>query len=168
MYANFLSYSTSFFIKQLTPFVLCTTSYIVDLFQAVIYEACCSMATNRVQAAQYLMKQLFDDYECDSYSVPDKQQLESMHNDGRIKLNQILASSNELRLSNLSVERLSSQKNHKAMCRILEGFFKGIDDVLPPPTIIQVHIYSNVFGCCSKIIFVDYSRLSRAEICAGN
>lgn len=114
--------------------------------QAVIYVACCSVSANRVQAAQCLVKQLFDDYKCEeSCSAPDKQHLESIHDDSRSKLSQILASSEELRLSNLLEEQQSSQKTHQAMCKILEEFFKGIDDVLPAPTIIQVHLYTNAW-----------------------
>lgn len=108
-------------------------------FQAVIFVACCSMASNRVQAAHCLMKQLFDDCDYESCSVADKQHLEKVHNDGCAKLSQILASSNKLCLNNLSAEHPPTQEHHKAMCKILEGFFKGIDDVLPAPTIIQVH-----------------------------
>ena len=101
--------------------------------------ACCSMSPDRVQVAQCLMTQLFDDYDCESCSMADKQHLEKMHDEGRIKLNQILATNDKLRLTKLSADQLSSQKYHKTMCGILEGFFKGIDDALPPPTIIQVY-----------------------------
>ena len=97
------------------------------------------MSPDRVQVAQCLMTQLFDDYDYESCSMADKQHLEKMHDEGRIKLNQILATNDKLRLTKLSAEQLSSQKYHKTMCEILEGFFKGIDDVLPPPTIIQVY-----------------------------
>lgn len=81
------------------------------------------------------MKQLFDDYNCECCRVTNNEHLESIHNEGCTKLNEILADSNTLCLS---TEQLSSQETHDAMCKILEGFFKGIDDVLPPPTIIQV------------------------------
>jgi len=97
------------------------------------------MASDRVQAAQCLIKQLFDDCDYQSCSMADKQHLERVHNGGRTKLDQILASDDELCLSNLPVEHLSTQEHHKAMCKILEGIFKGIDDVLPVPTIIQVY-----------------------------
>lgn len=116
-----------------------TNSFLItNSFQAVIFVACCSMSTDRVQVAQCLMTQLFDDYDCESCNVADKQHLENVHDEGRVKLNQILATNDKLRLTNLSAEQLSSQMYHNAMCKILEGFFKGIDDALPPPTIIQV------------------------------
>ena len=121
------------------------------------------MSTDRVQVAQCLMTQLFDDCDCESCSVDDKQHLENMHDEGRIKLNQILATNDKLRLTNLSVEQLSSQKYHKAMCEILEGFFKGVDDVLPPPTIIQVY---NVIieQILTLTLNVDYSRFSKVYL----
>lgn len=97
------------------------------------------MSTDRVQAAWCLVKQFFDNYNHKPCSAANKQLLEGMHDRGRAKLNQILASSNELRLSNLSVEHLSPLEYHKRMCKTLECYFKGIDDMLPPPTIIQVY-----------------------------
>ena len=99
--------------------------------------ACCSVSPDKIQVARCLMKQLFDDYDCESCSATDKKHMESIHEVGRAELNQILASSS-LHLSNLLADQLSSQEYHNAMCKILEGFFKGIDDVLPPPTIIKV------------------------------
>ena len=104
-----------------------------------MFVACCSMSIDRVQVAQCLITQLFDDYDCESCDMANKQQLENMHDKGRVKLNQILATNDKLCLTNLSVGHLSSQEYHKAMYEILEGFFKGIDDALPPPTIIQVY-----------------------------
>ena len=101
----------------------------------MIHVACCSVSSDRIQTARHLIKQLFDEYVCESCSAIDKQHLETMHDEGRIKLNQILATNDNLRLS---MEQLSSQEYHKKMCEILEAFFKGIDDKLPQPTIIQV------------------------------
>ena len=96
------------------------------------------MLPNRIQAAQWFIKQLFENYKCKGYSEPDKQCLESLHNVGHVKLNQILATSEESHSNNLSMDHFASLTDHKAMCRILEEFFKGIDNILPPPTIIQV------------------------------
>lgn len=84
------------------------------------------------------MKQLFEDYKCEDYSEPDKQQLESLHNIGHVKLSQILATSEESHSNNLSMDHFSSLEDHKSMCKILEGCFKGIDNILPPSTIVRV------------------------------
>ena len=121
------------------------------------------MSTDRVQVAQCLMTQLFDDYNCESCNVADNQHLENVHNEGRVKLSQILATNDKLRLINLSVEQLSSQEYHKAMCEILEGFFKGIDDALPPPTIIQVQVMS-LQQILTLILNIDYSRFSKVYL----
>lgn len=105
----------------------------------MIYTGCCVVLSNRIQATQYLIKQFFDDYKCEGYSGPDKEHLESLHSDGRVKLTQILGAGEELHSSNLSMDHFSSLKDHETMCTILGRFFKGIDDILPPPTIIQVY-----------------------------
>ena len=81
--------------------------------------ACCSMSTDRVQVAQCLMTQLFRDCDCEFSSMDDKQHLKNMHDKVHIKLIHIL---DKLRLTNLSVEQLSSQEHHEAMCEILEIF----------------------------------------------
>ena len=82
------------------------------------------------------MKQFFEDYDDDSFNTADKQQLKNEHIKGRVKLSQLLDTNERI---GLSIEHLSSQQFHKFMCSILESFFKGIDDILPPPTIIQVY-----------------------------
>ena len=80
------------------------------------------------------MMQLFDDCGCKSCSLDDKQHLENMHDEGYNKLIQILDTNQKLCLTNLSVEQLSSQMYHKAMCEILEGFFREVDYMLPDPS----------------------------------
>ena len=97
---------------------------------------CCSLSSDKVEAARCLMKQFFDDYDDESCSTADKQQLKNEHNKEHVKLSQLLDTSE---VSRLSVEHFSSEQHHKSMCSILENFFKGIDDTLPPPTIIQVY-----------------------------
>lgn len=115
------------------------------------------------------MKQLFDDDDGSEHcDVPDKQCLRNIHNDGCSKLNQILYSSDELCLSNLS-EQLSSCEYHKAMCKILEGFFKGINNLLPPPKIIKVTEPHNVSDCSIVNLYhinftLDHSRFSGSHL----
>ena len=107
--------------------------------------------------------QLFDDCGCKSCSLDDKQHLENMHDEGYTKLIQILDTNQKLCLTNLSVEQLSSQMYHKAMCEILEGFFREVDYMLPPPTIIQVY---NVIieQILTLTLNVDYSRFSKVYL----
>ena len=102
--------------------------------------------------------QLFDDCDCKSCSLDDKQHLENMHDEGYTKLIQILD-------TNQSVEQLSSQMYHKAMCDILEGFFREVDYVLPPPPPTIIQVYNVIIEqILTLTLNVDYSRFSKVYL----
>ncbi|XP_065913934.1 uncharacterized protein [Dysidea avara] len=143
------------FLHGLYPNVISVQQYSQLLVylksQAVIYVACCSPVSDRIQAAHCLIRQLFDNYSCRSGDHSDKMVLENAHKLGSTEVKKIL-SNGKLSLVGLSVQPLTREL-YKKMCWILKELLGGIDRNLPLPTVVQV------CGCvcvCIHVLSCDF------------
>lgn len=108
--------------------------------------ACCSTLNDRMQAAHYLIRQLFDSYSYESGDRKDKMVLHKAHKLGSAELKKVLSNGKKLSLVRLSAQPLTRELYNK-MCEILQEFLGGIDRKLPLPTVVQVNVCILMLMC---------------------